>query len=147
MSLLKMISLVIFRAACVPRVINLLPSIPNPEALGVSIYETGFQRGSVFPLKSPQSKWLNRLGRIRQITTQTLLQAHFSLDTQIPFCAPQCHTTQRLDSITEISLRQPSAWNCANPDVPVTLFYWVIYIHIIFDISCVVKELGALTYF
>lgn len=37
MSLLKMISPVIIRTACVPRVVNLLPSIPNPGALGVSV--------------------------------------------------------------------------------------------------------------
>lgn len=100
-------------------------------------------RGQRSSLKSPQSKWLNRLGWVRQITIQTLLQAQFSLDTQIPFCAPRSLRAQWLDSITEISLRQPRTWNCAKPDVLVTLFYWVIYIHIIFDISCVVKELGA----
>lgn len=142
-----MISLVIIGAACSFRPLTFCPPSPTLGSHGYLSKRLASREGQRSFLKSPQSKWLNRLGWIRQITTQTFLQAQFSLDTQIPFCAPQSRTAQWLDSITEISLSQPSTWNCANPDVLVTLFYWVIYIHIIFDISCVVKELGALDVF
>lgn len=142
-----MISLVIIGAACSFRPLTFCPPSLTLGSHGYLSKRLASREGQRSSLKSPQSKWLNRLGWIRQITTQTFLQAQFSLDTQIPFCAPQSRTAQWLDSITEISLSQPSTWNCANPDVLVTLFYWVIYIHIIFDISCVVKELGALDVF
>lgn len=81
--------LAIIGAACSFGPLTFCPPFLTLGSPGYLSKRLASTEGQCSSLKSPQSKWLNRLGWIRQITTQTFLQAQFSLDTQIPFCAPQ----------------------------------------------------------
>lgn len=56
MSLLKMTSPVIIGAASSSRVVNLLPSVPNPGAPGYLSKRLASRGGQYSTLKSPQSK-------------------------------------------------------------------------------------------